>query len=334
MPPALAIPLFLVSLVVALSSAAFFARVLDRLGVRLGLPEVLLGVLTALAADGPEITSAIVALAKGATGVSLGVVVGSNVFNLVAMLGLSVLLAGRIRLARETLAIEGTVGLLVTLLTGGVVLEIVPAAVGVVLIGCVLVPYGLLLARGPLIANRLGLPPRFERLLVRAGGEPEQRHDHEEIEEAAAVWKLVALMVPAVALIVLGSTGMVETAVALADRWRVPAGVLGVLVLAPLTSLPNAFTAIRLGRAGRGAALVSETLNSNTINLVAGVAVPALFVTVVSTAAETKFGFGWLLVMTVASLLMLSRPRGMGRQAGVVLVGLFVVFVAVELAQT
>jgi cation:H+ antiporter len=332
MPPAFAIPLFLVSLVVALWSAAFFARVLDRLGVRMGLPEVLLGVLTALAADGPEITSAIVALAKGATGVSLGVVVGSNVFNLAAMLGLSVLLAGRIRLARETLAIEGTAGLLAALLTGGVVLDFVPAAVGVVLLGCVLVPYGLLLARGPLIANRLGFLPKFERRLVRAGGEPVQRHDHEEIEEAA-VWKLAALIVPAVALIVLGSTGMVETAVALADRWRVPAVVLGVLVLAPLTSLPNAFTAIRLGRAGRGAALVSETLNSNTINLVAGVAVPALFVSVVSTAAETTFDFAWLLVMTVASLLMLSRPRGMGRQAGVVLVGLFVAFVAVELAQ-
>ena len=52
----------------------------------------------------------------------------------------------------------------------------------------------------------------------------------------------------------------------------------GVLLLAVLTSLPNAYTGVRLGRAGRGAALVSETMNSNTINLVGGVALPALFV--------------------------------------------------------
>ena len=54
---------------------------------------------------------------------------------------------------------------------------------------------------------------------------------------------------------------------------------LGFLILAPLTSIPNALTAVRLGLAGRGAALVGETFNSNTINLGFGVIVPSLFVT-------------------------------------------------------
>ena len=45
-----------------------------------------------------------------------------------------------------------------------------------------------------------------------------------------------------------------------------------------ITSLPNAFTAVRLGLGGRGEALVTETLASNTINLTGGVLIPALFV--------------------------------------------------------
>src|SRR5206468_11086508 len=116
MPTALAIPVFVASLAATLAAAAYFARTLDRLGVRVGLPEALLGLLTAVAADGPEITSAIVAHVKGAGGVSLGVVVGSNVFNLAAMLGLSALIVGRIRLRREALSVEGVVALLVTLI--------------------------------------------------------------------------------------------------------------------------------------------------------------------------------------------------------------------------
>ncbi len=332
MPTALAIPLFVASLAVALVSAALFARTLDRLGVRIGLPEALLGLLTALAADCPEIVSAVVALIKGATSVSLGVVVGSNVFNLAAMLGLTVLLAGRIRLPRETVVIEGGVGVLVTLIAGGVVLGVVPAAAGVVLIACVLAPYLLLLARGPRIARRL-FPERIGRGLTRALGEREHWGHHERVEEAA-IWKLVAVMVPAVALIVLGSTGMVETAVSLADHWDVPRTLVGVLVLAPLTSVPNAYTGARLGLANRGAALVSETLNSNTLNLVAGAVVPALVVSVVSLTTETKLDFAWLIVMTVVSLLMLSRSRGMGRLDGVVLIGLFVAFCVVEVART
>src|ERR1700761_2803253 len=113
MSPAVAVPLFAVSLGVTLAAARLFARRLDRLGVRFGFPEALIGLLTALAADGPEISSALFALVKGANDVGVGVLVGSNGFNLAAMIGLSALLAGRVRLARETLALEGLVGLLV-----------------------------------------------------------------------------------------------------------------------------------------------------------------------------------------------------------------------------
>ena len=42
--------------------------------------------------------------------------VGSNGFNLAAMIGLSALIAGRVRLPRETLLLEGAVGLIVTVL--------------------------------------------------------------------------------------------------------------------------------------------------------------------------------------------------------------------------
>ncbi len=127
---------------------------------------------------------------------------------------------------------------------------------------------------------------------------------------------------------------MVETAISLANHWDVPDTVVGVLVLAPLTSIPNAFTAARFGLARRGSALVSETLNSNTINLVAGVAVPALFVSVVSMTTEARFAFGWLMLMTVGALLMLTRPRGVGRPGGAVLIGLYVVFCVVEVTQS
>src|SRR5579871_5582527 len=56
---ATSIPVFVVSLVVTLLAAATFARRLDRLGAKHGLPEVWIGLLTALAADGPEISSAL-----------------------------------------------------------------------------------------------------------------------------------------------------------------------------------------------------------------------------------------------------------------------------------
>src|SRR5437899_8185366 len=135
MGPALAIPLFVFSLAVTLLAARTFARRLDQLGVRFGFPEALIGLLTALAADGPEISSALVALAKGEHGVSVGVLVGSNAFNLAAMLGVSALLAGAVVLARETLLLEGLVGLVITLIAAALLLRWLAVPVAAVLAG-------------------------------------------------------------------------------------------------------------------------------------------------------------------------------------------------------
>jgi cation:H+ antiporter len=301
--------LFLASLAVMLAAAAFFADRLDHVGPRLGLPEAVVGLLTAIAADAPEISSAVVALARGQKQVSLGVVLGSNAFNLAAMIGLSAVLAGTVTIGRRALAVEGGVGLAATLVAAGLVLGLLPAWVALVLLGAIVVPYLVIVSRGP--ADQPRVPA----------------HVHHE----GAIWKPVALIVPAVGLIVLGSIGMVQSAVALADSWHVSKAIVGLLVLAVLTSLPNAFTAIRLGLAGRGAALVSETLGSNSINLVGGILFPALVVGLAGRSGLVDFNFDWLIGMTCVALLLLSRNTGIGRRGGALLVALYAVFVAVQL---
>ena len=112
MSTGLALLIFAVSLGATLFAASVFAERLDVLGHRLQLPEALIGVLTAAGADAPELSSAVVALAQGSHAVGVGVVVGSNVFNIAAMLGLSAVVVGRVRLAPEALALEGGVALL------------------------------------------------------------------------------------------------------------------------------------------------------------------------------------------------------------------------------
>jgi Ca2+/Na+ antiporter len=62
MVTSVAIPLFLVSFAATIVAAEFCARRLDELGVRLGMPEALLGFLTALASDARELASAIIAV--------------------------------------------------------------------------------------------------------------------------------------------------------------------------------------------------------------------------------------------------------------------------------
>lgn len=248
----------------------------------------------------------------------MGVVLGSNVFNLAAMIGMSAVLAGAIHLTRRSLAVEGAVALLAAAIAGGLILGLISAGIAVAAFTLVAIPYLVMLGRGRIHAGPADARARDRA--IAAIPDPQQ-----------AMWKVVGLIAVAVALIILGSEGMVRTALSLAGQWHVSHVVVGVLILAVLTSLPNAFTAIRLGTSDRGTALVSETLNSNTINLAGGVMVPALIVGLAETTGLVKFDLAWFTGMTVITLLVLARPGGARSLGGVLIIALYLGFVAVHL---
>jgi cation:H+ antiporter len=112
----------------------------------------------------------------------------------------------------------------------------------------------------------------------------------------------------------------------------VPDTLVGVVVLAILTSLPNAWTGVRFGLQQRGSALMSETLNSNSINLAAGLAVPAALGSFAAFSNLAVFDLAWLFAMTVLALVLFGRRSGAGRSAGAFLIALYAVFLAVQIA--
>jgi cation:H+ antiporter len=330
MTPALAAPLFAASIAVMLLASVVFARRLDHVGLRLGLPEALLGLLTALAADAPEISSAIAALVQHQHAVAVGVVVGSNAFNLAAMLGLSAVVAARVRARHETLELEGFVGLWLLAVLLAVVAGGLGSTAGAVLVAVVVVPYAVLLAAGPRLAGRLPLGAAESRFVGRSFGEPHRpQRGFDSPREVAGV---CAVLLLALCLIVAGSVGAVRAATDLAGSWSVPDALVGVIVLAVLTSLPNAWTGIRFGLQGRGSALMSETMNSNSINLVFGLAVPAALGVFTTFSGLAIFDLAWLLGMTTAALVLFGRRGGAGRASGVFLIVLYAAFVAVQVA--
>src|SRR6266571_370703 len=112
------------SFALTVASSIVLARGLDRLGERLGFSEALLGIVTALGADAPEIASAVAAIVAGHADTGVGVVVGSNVFNLAALLGVSALIAGRVRIHRHGLLLNGGVAIVVATIGALVAIDV------------------------------------------------------------------------------------------------------------------------------------------------------------------------------------------------------------------
>src|SRR5580704_6035580 len=130
---------FVVGAAVSLLTSWVLVSRLERVGERLGLSEALLGLVAALAADAPEITASVTALAHHQRAVGAGVTIGSNVFNLAALLGLGAVVAGRIGLHRKVVVLGGTLALVIAAFCLLAVAGVVAAGTGLALALVVLV---------------------------------------------------------------------------------------------------------------------------------------------------------------------------------------------------
>jgi cation:H+ antiporter len=325
LPTSLATAAFLIAAAVSLCTSWVLVSRLERVGERLGFSEGLLGVVAALAADAPEITAAITALAHRQHQVGAGVVIGSNIFNLAALLGLGAVVAGRISLHRRVVALAGGVALWVAGVCVAAVVGLVSAVIALVLALVPLVVYLVALGGAEPGLRRLRLPSGVVRWLGSAVAE-------EELELEAAIrprrgtFSDAAVGAVSVAVVVAASIAMERAASTLGRRYSVPDIVIGGLVLAAVTSLPNAVAAVYLAARGRGAATLSTALNSNAANVVVGLLFPAAVIGLGSPSSTTTLIVWWYLGLTIFSLAFAYRDSGLRRVTGGFIIAMYGIF--------
>jgi len=322
---------FLIGATVSLLTSWVLVSRLERVGSRLGFSEALLGLVAAFAADAPEITAAITALAHHQLAVGAGVVIGSNVFNLAALLGLGAFVAGRVDLHRTVIVLSGTVAMLVALFTLLAVTKVVTPTVSLALVLVVMVPYIALLAGHRVLFKRLRLSRRMARWLSSAVVDEEVELEmaiHPERGQPADVSvSLVALVV-----VVVASVAMEHGAVELGKRFGVADIVTGALVLAAVTSLPNAVAAVYLARRGLGAATLSTALNSNAINVAVGLLIPATIIGMTDPSTSGLVVVVSYVAISAVTLVLAYANRGLGRGSGLLIMILYAGFVIALLA--
>jgi cation:H+ antiporter len=318
---------------VSLGASGVLVVRLERLGSRLGMTEAALGLMAGLAADAPEITAAVTALSSGQHEVGVGVVLGSNVFNLAALLGLSAVVAGGVVFDRRVVAVEGTVGVWLALMCLVVVTGAMPSNWGLLAASVVFIPYAVVTALRPVERARLPLPRKLRNLLLDGVGQAERdlwpvTHDIEAVGGAPRTGPGDGIYaVLAVAVVVYASVQLERTVTDLGSRQGWSSAVVGAVVLAAITSLPNAVAALYLARRGRGAATLSEAMNSNNINAVVGFLLPATLISVGAPTLLSDTVAFWYAGLTIAAVAVGFMLRGVPRAAGIVIILAYAVFV-------
>ncbi|MGH9292182.1 MAG: hypothetical protein ACRD0B_09195, partial [Acidimicrobiales bacterium] len=245
-PVGVAAPVLVGATACSLAASAVLVRRVERLGERLSLADAAVGLLAALCADSPEITAAVTAIAGHQRNLGAGVVLGSNVFNLAALLGLAALVSGRVALRRRAVVLEGIVGTAIACVALVTVLRLIGTPVGLALgaalfatyAGTVSVPAGFL--------ERAGVPRRLAVVLEGAVRDEASQLTPALDPPSKSAAGDTAVAGVCLAVVIAASIVMETSALWLGRRLALPGIVTGGVLLAALTSLPNAVSAVYL----------------------------------------------------------------------------------------
>jgi cation:H+ antiporter len=248
----------------------------SALARRVGISSLVVGLTVVSAAtSAPELAVTVGAVLRDEPGLAVGNVVGSNIVNVLLILGLSALvvpLAVKQRLVRFDLPwmVVLSIGLLLVSLDGRI-----GAVDGVVLLAAVVLHTVL-----TVVIGRRGAPvpvaaPSGDRGAGGGTGGAEDAGTEEE-PPPASVPRSVLLVVLGIALLVAGATLLVEGAVSIATSLGVSSLVVGLTVVAVGTSLPELATSVIAVRRGERDLAVGNVVGSNIFNIGVVLGLPAL----------------------------------------------------------
>jgi cation:H+ antiporter len=248
----------------------------SALARRVGISSLVVGLTVVSAAtSAPELAVTVGAVLRDEPGLAVGNVVGSNIVNVLLILGLSALvvpLAVKQRLVRFDLPwmVVLSIGLLLVSLDGRI-----GAVDGVVLLAAVVLHTVLTVVIGRRGAPVPAAAPSRDRGAGGGTGGAEDVRTEEE-PPPASVPRSVLLVVLGIALLVAGATLLVEGAVSIATSLGVSSLVVGLTVVAVGTSLPELATSVIAVRRGERDLAVGNVVGSNIFNIGVVLGLPAL----------------------------------------------------------
>lgn len=249
-----------VGLVILIWGADRFVHGASATARNMGVPPLLIGLtIVAFATSAPEILVSAIASLKGQPGLAFGNAIGSNIANIGLVLG-CVAIIRPIHLRSATLRREMPALLAVTLLTVSLFLDAFLSRIDglVMLTGLVIVMIWL---------ARLGIRS--------APNDPIQQDYEAEIPKNVATPKAIIWLIIGLAALLLGAHLLVKGSISIAEFFGVTDVVIGILLVAIGTSLPELAVSLVSALRGEYGLAIGNIVGSNIFNLLGVIGVAA-----------------------------------------------------------
>lgn len=286
--------LLAVGFVMLVKGADWFVDGTAGIAERFGVPQLVIGLtIVAMGTSAPEAAVSITAALKGNAEITIGNIVGSNILNILIILGITSVIVS-VAVAKSTVRYEIPYMLLITgmLLVFGYTGNVVSFGEGIVLWAAFLLYLGYLF--------RMAVRDKEEAVVT---------------QERRPIWKMAVAALLGLVLVVWGSDVTVDAATGMAKAVGLSERFIGLTIVALGTSLPELFTSVAAARKGKADIAIGNIVGSNIFNILFVVGTTALITPVIFQPGfvidtAIAIGAGVLLLLCVCRGFKLTRPAG------------------------
>lgn len=301
----IAIALLIVGFVMLTKGADWFVDGSSALAFRLGIPQLVIGLtIVAMGTSAPEAAVSITSALKGNEGITVGNVVGSNIMNILLILGIASVIVP-LAVQKSTRMIEIPYMIAITVLFGvlGYTGEMVTRVEGGILWIAFLIYLGYLF------------------WMAKKGKE-----DNEPDEKQKSLPVQLLMILIGLICIVLGSDFVVDGATEIAKVIGISERIIGLTIVAFGTSLPELVTSIAAARRGNADIAIGNIVGSNVFNILFVAGTSALISPIVF---ESKFVLDTAVATATAVLLLVcvcNKESKLKRSGGIIMLAAYAAY--------
>jgi cation:H+ antiporter len=288
--------ILLVGFLCLVKGADWFVDGAANIAKKLGIPQLIIGLtIVAMGTSMPEAAVSITAATQQNAGITIGNVVGSNILNILIILGITAMITN-VAIQKSTLRYEIPFMLFIT----------------VVLIICGITGAEITFWEGVLFWALFIVYLVY--LFIMARNDKSEEEDSKDVP----IWKCLLMIVLGGILVVKGSDFAVDGATAIARYFGMSERFIGLTIVAFGTSLPELVTSVTAARKGNVDIAIGNIVGSNIFNILFVIGTTAL---ICSVPFESKFYVDSLVALAAGVILWLGtfKNKELRRPCGIVM---------------
>ena len=311
-----AVFVLIIGFVILVKGADFFVEGASSVAKMLKVPSLIIGMtIVAMGTSLPETSVSIAASMNNQNTLAVSNVVGSNIFNLMVVLGVCAVIA-ELKVSKDVLKRDYPFSVLcaILLLVAGVIGMTLGRMDGIIFL-VIFAVFIFYLIKSALDARKRGEISEKER---------EMNEEMEEMKDLP-VWKCILYIVGGAIAIKYGGDWVVDSASVIATSFGISATLVGLTICSVGTSLPELVTSIVAARKNELDMAVGNVVGSNVFNILMVLGIAAT-VSPIAFLTENIIDIVVLLVFSLITWVLCVTQKKLSKKEGILMLVLYTIY--------